>query len=241
MVGAMSAPKILTFETELEFQDAAAAYLRDRLKRATNTNARTTLYLSGGSTPGPIYSRLSTEQLAWSKISIAQVDDRWVGLDDPGSNATLIKKTILKNKAAKAVFVRIKSHHRSAAAGQERVNESYKSLIMKNSVAVLGMGMDGHVCSWFPNSNGIEAALDPANDNIVEAILAKRSKVTGPYLERMTLTLRALKQCGSVLLLIKGEDKKELLQNAIHSRPDHLPVTHLLNAIGKRLTIMCAG
>jgi len=233
--------KITSFKTEVEFQDAAVNYLTDRLKKATAGNAKTTLFLSGGSTPGPIYSRLSTQRLAWSKITVAQVDDRWGGLKDPGSNATLLKKTIFKNKAEKAEFARMKSRHRQAADGQAIIDQTYRGLTLKNSVAVLGMGMDGHVCSWFPGARGIEASLDPANDNRVQAILAKHSVVTGPYLERMTLTLSALKQCGSVLLLIKGSDKKALLEKALQSRPDHLPVTHLLNALGDPLTIMCAG
>lgn len=237
----MSPHKIEAFQSEVEFQDAAVDFLSDRLREGVKGNARTTLFLSGGSTPGPIYSRLSKQRLAWSRIAIAQVDERWVGLKNPGSNAALLHKTMLKNNAEKAKFVRMKSRHGQAAGGQDVINDKYEALTLNNSVAVLGMGMDGHVCSWFPGANGTNAAVDVANDNLVQAVLAKHSKVTGPYLERMTLTLSALQKCGSVLLLIKGEDKKALLQKAIQNRPRSLPVTHLLNGIGAPLTIMCAG
>lgn len=238
MVGVNHTPEIVSFENGVRFEEAVVVFLCDRLSAATNGKGKTTLFLSGGSTPGPIYEQLSRETLKWSKVAIAQVDDRWVGLKDPVSNAALLKKTILKNKAAKAQLVRMKSGHQTALNGQHVVEAKYRALEMKNSVAVLGMGMDGYVCSWFPGAQGLEASLDPANDNLMQAIMAKHSKVTGPYLERMTLTLSALQQCGSLLLLIKGADKKVLLQRAINDRPEDLPVSHLLNAVGDRLTIM---
>jgi len=237
----MSAPDLTLFEDEARFQEAAVMFLRECLDAATKNNKKTTLFLSGGSTPGPIYQRLSEQKLKWSRIAIAQVDDRWVGLQDPGSNAALLKRTILKGAAKNARFVRMKSRHHKAVDGQAAVEAQYKKLAMKNSVAVLGMGMDGHVCSWFPGGQGLDVALDPANDNLVQAIIANKSKVTGPYLERISLTLSALTQCDSLLLLIKGADKRALLERAMSDCDDALPVSHLINAVGDRLTVMCAS
>jgi 6-phosphogluconolactonase len=110
----MSAPDLTLFEDEARFQEAAVMFLRECLDAATKNNKKTTLFLSGGSTPGPIYQRLSEQKLKWSRIAIAQVDDRWVGLQDPGSNAALLKRTILKGAAKNARFVRMKSRHHKA-------------------------------------------------------------------------------------------------------------------------------
>lgn len=237
----MRTPHVAIFDDKAHYQNAAVMFLCDRLSAATKYNKETTLFLSGGSTPGPIYEQLSEQKLKWSNIAIAQVDDRWVGLRNSGSNAALLRRTMLKNCAIKAQFVRMKSRHLKASDGQEAVETQYRKLKMKNSVVVLGMGMDGHVCSWFPGSQGLEAAIDPTNDNRVQAIMAKRSKVTGPYLERISLTLSAIMQSGSALLLIKGLDKRVLLERAIKDRDVTLPVSHLLNAVGDRLTVMCAS
>lgn len=240
MVGMTSAPNIVSYEDKSRFEQAVIIYLCDRLDKATENNGKTTLFLSGGSTPGPMYKRMSRQKLKWSRIAIAQVDDRWVGLKDPGSNAALLHKTILRNKAQHAKFVRMKSRHHTALAGQDAVNALYSKLPMKNSLAVLGMGGDGHVCSWFPNAQGLAAAIDPANDNLVQAITAKRSKVTGPYLERMTLTLSALRQCGSLLLLITGAEKRKVLEHAIADPSSNLPVAHLMRSCKERLTVLTA-
>jgi 6-phosphogluconolactonase len=240
MVGTMKNPRIIAFPDMEQFYDSATAFVVDHLQAIGASGQRTTLFLSGGSTPGTIYKRLSNANLDWATIDVAQVDDRWVSLEDPGSNATMIKNTLLKKRAKSAPFSRIKSRHKSAKAGQSSVEASYQKLTIKGSLAVLGMGPDGHVCSWFPDAVGLEASLDPANDSRVQAITAKPSKVTGPYLERMTLTLSALVECESLLLLITGEVKKRVLQTAINDRACGLPVRHLLDAVGDRLTVMSA-
>ena len=237
----MNVPQVDTYESLEKLHASATIFIVDHLKRETKGKRRTTLFLSGGSTPGPIYKRLSNAELDWAKIDIAQVDDRWVPLTDAGSNAAMIKKTILKNRAQAAFFSRMKSRHKKASDGQASVEMSYRGLPTKGSLAVLGMGSDGHVCSWFPNAAGLRASLDPANDNRVQAIMAKKSKVTGPYLERMTLTLSALNECKSLLLLISGDEKKAVLQSALKDQSSDLPVRHLIDAVGDRLTIMCTG
>lgn len=241
MVAMTKQPTIVKFGSLDELHDAAFAFAEQNLKSATAKNRMTSLFLSGGSTPGPVYQRLSNAKLPWSRIVVAQVDDRWVPLSNPGSNATLIRKTLLRNKAKNAKFVRMKSRHRTPWAGQDNVNDDYSSLPLNNSVAVLGMGTDGHVCSWFPDAQGLARAIDPANDNLVQAVTAKKSKVTGPYLDRITMTLCALQKCGALLLLIAGDEKQKILHDAMSDPSSDLPVAHLIRSSGKRLTIMIAG
>ena len=232
--------KWVKLETIAEFEQAATIFIGEHLNDATQGNQPTTLFLSGGSTPGPIYHSLAGQNLNWHNIVMAQVDERWVSLRSPGSNAALIKRTLLKNQTLSAEFVRMKSRHKSAQKAQDLIEARYRALPWNNSLAVLGMGLDGHVCSWFAGAEGTPQAMDPGNPDFVQAIMAKRSDVTGVYLERMTLTLTALKQCESILLLIKGKKKKALLSRAIKDRPQDLAVTHLLNAVENRMTIMYA-
>lgn len=232
--------KWVDLETIAEFEKAASSFICKHLKDATQGNQRTTLFLSGGSTPGPIYHSLAGQNLNWRNIVTAQVDERWVSLRSPGSNAALIKRTLLKNQALSTEFVRMKSRHKSAQKAQELIEARYRALPWNKSLAVLGMGLDGHVCSWFSGAQGTPQALDPGNPDFVQAIMAKPSAITGSHLERMTLTLTALKKCESILLLIKGAQKKALLTQAMKDRPQDLAVTHLLNAVENRMTIMYA-
>ena len=57
----------------------------------------------------------------------------------------------------------------------------------------------------FPNADGLENGL--TSTNLVCAINAIQSEVTGTITERMTLTLHAIAQSKVVKLLISGEEK----------------------------------
>jgi len=222
--------------TRDQFEDIAVNMIAIHILDIANEARQASLLLSGGSTPGPVYEKLSNENLPWDKVEIGLVDERWVEADDAGSNAALIRRTLLQNRAEHAAFTPMKTEHNTAQLGQRAVEVDYKPLLTENSLAVLGMGTDGHVCSWFPDSQGLESAVDPEIINMVQAITAKKSNVTGNYLERMTLTLSALMRCKSVLLLITGEEKRQLFE----SRTPDLPISHLINADNIDLTVLHA-
>lgn len=222
----------------------ATRHIESHLESTIAAQGQASLFFSGGSTPGPVYEALSAAPLPWKKVTIGLVDDRWVDEDDIGSNAALIRKTLLKNKAQAASFVPMKTDHDTPQAGQASVETAYKAILSGNSLAVLGMGTDGHVCSWFPGADGLEIALDPNSAQIVQAITAKPSKVTGAYLDRMTLTYASVSQCRSVLLLITGAEKKAVLETAFEqcrTGQSDLPVSHLLAMEPANLSILHAA
>ena len=59
----------------------------------------------GGSTPAPVYRRLATTDLDWSKVAVTLVDERYVPETSPESNARLIRDVLLQDKAASARFI----------------------------------------------------------------------------------------------------------------------------------------
>ncbi len=218
----------------------AAQQIASHLKEDVSINGKASMFLSGGSTPGPVYSALSMESLPWDKVTIGLVDERWVDEDDTGSNAALVKRTLLIGPAKKAHFVPMKTEHRSPELGQKTVESAYKRILRPNSMAVLGMGIDGHICSWFPEAEGLAQALSLNCNAVVQAIKAKPSTTTGKYLDRMTLTYSAIKTCKSVLLLITGDEKRAVLERAFELRKSHLPVAKLIGLDQSRLTILYA-
>lgn len=225
---------LLKFTTPERFNAAASDYMAAHLTELACSGGDVSLFLSGGSTPGPIYKALSNYPLAWDKVHTGLVDERWVDEQDKGSNAALIRKTFLQNRAANAHFTPMKTSHKTAEAARNICEASYSPLTKNKSLAVLGMGPDGHTASWFPNAQGTQQALDPKNTHTVQAIMAKPSVVTGTYLERMTMTLTGLLSCEALLLLIKGQKKLDILETA---NQDH-PITALLNSASDKLTIM---
>lgn len=216
------------------FNASACDFIAAHITELAASGDDVTLFLSGGSTPGPVYKALSNYPLQWDKIHTGLVDERWVNENNKGSNAALIRKTLLQNRAKNARFTPMKTPHTRAIEAQSDCEATYNGLAQQKSVAVLGMGLDGHTASWFPNAVGTEQALDPKNAHIIQPIMAIPSPVTGAYLERMTMTLTALLSCEALLLLIKGQEKFDILKTGA---PNH-PITALLRSTAGNLTIM---
>ena len=231
-------PNLQVFQSQTTFIQAATNFMAAKVLDYTMQNQRTTMFLSGGSTPGPVYEQLSSYDLPWQQVDIALVDERWVNETNSGSNAALIRKTLVRNAAKSAEFFPMKSKHSSALKGQKIIETLYRPLLKSQCVAVLGMGPDGHTASWFSDAEGFSKAIDIKNTNAVQAIVARPTDVTGGYLERMTLSLNALGQCRSLLLLTKGLKKRDVLKQACKGQRPELPISYLIKAFDERLTIL---
>ena len=210
-----------------------AALLDDcatRLRSATEQKQLATLLVSGGSTPAPLYQKLSISDLDWARVCVALVDERWVDREHPGSNAAFIHKNLLQHRASEATFVAMKTMEDTAVLGRANCEQAYRQLPRPFDLTVLGMGPDGHTASLFPSARGLEAALDAGNSDLCVAITANASEATGELTERMSLTLFGLLQSRQLHLLITGADKLAVYQRALESRNDMLlPVSAILH------------
>lgn len=176
---------------------------------------KATLLLSGGSTPGPLYQRLSSAAIPWNKVDIALVDERWVDTTHSASNERLLRENLLINQATNANFLSMKNSHESAIAGAAECNKQYSELSSPYTLCLLGMGTDGHTASLFPNAKGITEALHISQ--YCTAINALSSTTTGDYLERMTMTPWSILQSKKLILLFIGKVKWSVYAQAQYS------------------------
>jgi|SRR5690554_288862 len=193
------------FDSHEAMIDAVFEHAINALKEALTDGDEASFLVSGGSSPAPIYKRLSEADLAWDNIKIALVDERWVDFDHDKSNEAFIVKTLLQNGATNAKLVGMKNNAATPAEGLVQCEEAYQSLPSPFDVTVLGMGPDGHTASLFPHAEGLDEAL--STKALCSAITAKQSAVTGDCVERMTLSLAGIVNSKHVLLLISGEEK----------------------------------
>lgn len=90
------------------------------------------------------------------------------------------------------------------------------------------MGPDGHTASLFPHAQGLENGLD--SNQLVCAINAIESDVTGSITERMSLTLNAILQSKVVKLLISGDEKLAVYKQALAGgNVNDMPLRAVLN------------
>lgn len=228
------------FETRDAALDFAARFVAGGLERAIADRGRADFMTSGGSTPGPLFDRLSGWELPWECVSVGLVDERWVPLDHDFSNESLVRTRLLTGKAGAAGLIPMKTaadrpHH--AVADR---NAAYTPHCAPADVILLGMGGDGHTASWFPRSKGLEAALTPPNGETIAAIDATNCPGAGSNTQRLTLTGPAVTSARMALMLLFGNEKLDVLERALASDPLDMPVRFAVDKLGPRLTIIWA-
>ena len=226
-----------SFSARDEMVTSAATQIAEAVKTAVAQRGAASLMLSGGSSPRPVYERLSEMDLPWDRVTIGLVDDRWIERGQAGSNETFLDETLLKGKAQSAKFIGLKTKDANPAAGREASEAQLSAIPQPFDVCVMGMGLDGHTASWFPNSNGLKESLDPKNANTVIAIDARGCPVAGDHPDRITLTLSAVMASKQIILMIPGAGKADVFKASADKSVYDAPVK-ALRAAGERLTVI---
>lgn len=191
---------------------ASAVAIAAELRRDLIERPRTRLLLSGGTTPAPVYRALSKAPLEWDRIDVALVDERWLLPDDPDANARLVRTHLLLHHATAARFEPITQPGRRI---EDAVASANAHAQQPASVAVLGMGEDGHTASLFPGMADLERVLRSRQAYV--AVDASGCSGAQAWTKRVTLTPAGLSRAHSRLLLIQGRRKRDVLQEALAS------------------------
>ncbi|MDO8860298.1 6-phosphogluconolactonase [Haliea sp. E1-2-M8] len=198
------------FGSRGELDAALAAELATSLKADLADHPRSSLAVSGGSTPRHMFRELAAAKLDWARVAVTLVDARWVDPTDPDSNEALVRECLLRERAAAASFVGLKTPGADCTAAVAEVENALSSLPRPFAAVVLGLGGDGHTASWFPQASNLQLLLDPTNP----ARVAATDPVTAPH-PRMTLTLAAVLDSRHIHLHITGSAKRAVLESAI--------------------------
>tara|TARA_R110002033_G_scaffold42336_1_gene83168 strand:+ start:915 stop:1550 length:636 start_codon:yes stop_codon:yes gene_type:complete len=169
------------------------------------------LAVPGGKTPLPIFELLSRRTLPWGTVSLMLTDDRLVPHNHPASNQGKLE----------AAFDATPAHVAKLEPGLP---------LPVFDLVWLGMGADGHIASLFPN-------MKPTvqNDAAVIHTCPDPLPPEAPF-ERLSLNLTALAQAREIILVVRGCDKKRVLNEAIAGEND-LPVAKLFAAARCPVTI----
>lgn len=199
------------------------------LAEGIRQNGRASLAVSGGSTPVQLFKRLAKADLDWSSVDICLVDERWVDGEDPASNAHLVQKYLLQNKACEAKFTGMKNEASTASAGQDECGRQLEGVHHPYDALILGMGDDGHTASLFPKALKLREAV--TLDSGLRCISI--APLTAPH-ERMTLTLPEILSAQQIFLHIVGQNKKDVLEQAcLDGPPEEMPIRFILEQFSK--------
>ncbi|QGW64789.1 6-phosphogluconolactonase [Lysobacter soli] len=191
---------------------AAAVSIAAELRRELIVQPRARLLLSGGGTPGPVYRALSQAPLDWERVDVGLVDERWLLPDDPDSNAWLVHHEFLRDHAAVARFEPMTQAGRNLEGAVATANAHARR---EATVAVFGMGEDGHTASLFPGMADAERVLTSPRDYV--AVDAHGCPGAQRWPRRISLTPHGMKRIAHRLLLIQGARKRAVFEEAIAS------------------------
>lgn len=194
------------------------------------------LLLSGGSTPGAFYTALGQAPVDWTKFTIGLVDERWVDETDAGSNASLIRETLGAASNPDPIFIPMKTDHATPHEAADEVDDLYRALCPP-SLTILGMGPDSHTASWFAQAPEYDAVCAVDHDRLVAAVTAPNNEITNGYTLRMTITGKMLALSEKSYVIIKGNDKVNLLRQCLSQAADLSPIGRAAAILGDRLHI----
>lgn len=208
------------FDSRQAASAAAAADIADCLRRDLENAPRSTVVVSGGTTPAACFDILSREELAWDRVQFAMSDERWVPASHPDSNEKLIRETLQRNAAERAGILSI---YQGDLSVDERCDALQKHRPeQKFACSLLGMGTDGHFASLFPDADNLPVGLDQKTTRFYLPV-----RTTASPHPRVSMTLAALLRSNAIFLLFFGDEKRAVLDKAV-AGDTSLPISALL-------------
>ena len=202
--------------THFDSKDLLDDFLFSKVSDISQSGNLHSIILSGGSSPVSLYKKLGNSSLSFSNLQFVLSDDRRVPIDDPLSNEGMLNETI----GVVEGFDLLSLHSNEI---EKRLNS-----IPVYELAILGMGLDGHFASIFPEMSNLEKALTSLGS--IEMV-----DDGFPEVPRISMTLNEIDKAKEIILLISGQEKLDLLLNL--TTDSNLPIKYLIEKTKHKLLI----
>ena len=193
---------IHTFNTQQDWVRESVEVMASSLSEQIKVSGQANLALSGGSTPFDIYRELASQDLDFNKIDLIQVDERYVPETSAESNWSSIEKSF------EGVQFRQIIHFEYSPSIQDTLEQVQQNLPPKLGLTILGMGLDGHFASLFADG-------EYWDNPISNKALITQAPANYPTRDRLSLSPEYIYNSEKIIILIKGKDKYDKLQEYI--------------------------
>lgn len=177
---------------------------------------RTVLFLSGGNTPKPLYAMMAKEKVI-KPAAVGMIDERYGTPMHETSNERMIQETgfltYLKRHAIP--FYPLLHKGLSLKDTAREYDQISRDLFFKfpKSIAVMGIGKDGHTSSIAPNRKGfINPMFEEASQH---QFVGELSDPKSDYKDRVGMTFAGLSLIDFFVILAFGKDKKKALKEML--------------------------
>jgi 6-phosphogluconolactonase len=176
--------------------------------------------LSGGSTVGRAYERAAALEPDWRRAEVWWGDERAVPPDDERSNYRLAQDTLLRRLAMAPAAVHRIEGELGADEAAARYDDALRGITL--SLALNGIGADGHTASLFP---GAEALREEDRRAVAAAPGLE------PLVPRVTMTPPLFTAALLLVYLVTGEAKAEAVRRAFAELPDERTPAGLVRGV----------
>jgi 6-phosphogluconolactonase len=199
--------------------------------------------LSGGSSPGPLYSLLAEspyrDLVSWPSVHVFWCDERCVPAEDLSSNYRQARELLLSRVPVAAHNI----HRVRTELDPELAAADYALMLRKFAdpslawprldLVLLGIGTDGHTASLFPGS-----PLETA-----ESTWAVSAAANHPGTQRVTLTVPVFNAARRVVFLAHGAGKAAIVASVLYgdAQPALLPAQRIRPADGELIWLLDAS
>jgi 6-phosphogluconolactonase len=221
------------YESLDELADAVAGDVGFIVESAVDARNASLIAVPGGRTGPAIFSKLVARPLPWKRVTIIPTDDRLVPMDDERSNVRAIGKAFIP---AGARVVPIATDIADYKLAGNSADARLQDLPWPPDLVWLGMGSDGHTASIFAGPD-LQAALDAPKARRAIGVMPDPLPAEAPF-ARVTLTRAAILSARTILITITGQEKRDLLEQAIaDGQSSKLPIGRVLAEIEQPIDI----
>jgi len=217
-----------------ELADALAGDVGFIVESAVDARDASLIAVPGGRTGPAIYRRIAQQKLPWKKVTIIPTDDRLVAVDSELSNVREIARAFLP-LGARVIPLTSEAADDYRLAGNA-ADARLQDLPWPPDLVWLGMGADGHTASIFPGAD-LQGALDAPKARRAIGLLPEPLPAEAPV-ARVTLTRAAILSGRTIIVTITGQEKRELLEQAIaDGQSSKVPIGRVLAEVDQPIDI----
>jgi 6-phosphogluconolactonase len=211
-------------ESEAEMTASVAGDVAFIIESALDARGDALIALPGGKTPVPILEKLAAAKLNWKRVTIVPTDDRLVAVDSPLSNVAMLARIFLPKGAR---VLPLGSDNPDYKAAGRAADARLQDVHWPPDLVWLGMGEDGHTASIFAGPD-LDEALNGPKERRALGVLPEPLPTDAPV-ARVTLSKAAILSARTVLVVITGDKKRQLLEKALDDGPlSDVPIGRVL-------------
>ena len=190
--------KIINKKSEKSLIDQFISDFKKDYLRKKKQKKRFSFVLTGGKSPRKLYRKLSKINIDWSNIDFFWGDERYVSHFSKNSNYSLVMKEFINkieiNKRNIFSIKTQKSISKCSSDYSKKIKKYFRNKKINFDYCLLGMGVDGHIASIFPNSENLSKKF------ISKPVIRKDFK-------RITIGLNLINNSKKIILWLNNKSK----------------------------------